>query len=264
MGERRRGWLKGCALGCGTLSLIAVLGLLAVTLRTCVPLGSASRARSTLDDRFGPPEAYRPAPDGSIPAERIEVFLDVRADLRASCAEFEALRAKMERVENLDEHPASGREVAGITRGFASVAVGIAPLIGEFFDQRNSALLDAGMGLGEYTYIFAAAYRDQLHDEATRRELFFEGGISPEVTAALRAVLSNQLAESAEPSAKLERDIRLMTHDPQLLPWADGLPEPLERSLAPYRERLDAAYCNATAGMALDQGSRRAMIIALY
>jgi len=265
MREERRVWIKGCAVGCGTVSAVVALALLAVTLRTCIPLGAAHRARSRLDDRFGPPGSFRPAPDGVVPPQRLDVFLEVRAKLRDACVEFEALQGKMRRVETLDEGaPPSGGEVAEATGGMASVAVGIAPFIGEFFERRNRALLDAGMGLGEYSYIYSVVYRDELHDDAVHSELFFEGGLAPEVHAVLRSVLANQLASGARDPEELEREIRLMTEDPQRLPWADGLPDRLRKSLAPYRERLDAAYCRATAGIAMDHGSRRALVIALY
>jgi hypothetical protein len=264
MGERRRTWIKGCFIGCGSFAAIIGLALLAVTLRTCAPLSSANRARSELDERFGPPASYRPTPDGVIPEERLRVFLGVRDELREPCERFEAMWTKMQRVENLDEQMASGREVASTTKGMASVSMGIAPFLGEFFDQRNNALLDAGMGLGEYSYIFVVVYRDQLHDESIHDELFFEGGLSPEVLATLRSVIANQRDASADVPPSLEQEIRSMAENLERLPWAEGLPDTLATSLAPYRERLDESYCGGTAGIAMDQGSGRAMKIALY
>jgi len=122
------------------------------------------------------------------------------------------------------------------------------------------------MGLGEYTYIFALSYRERL--EQPGDELFFEGGLSPEVLAVLRAVLSAQLAASTgTPDTQrqlLEQEIRASRDDPRRLPWAKQLPPAIEESLIPFRDRLDRAYCNSTAGIDMDPDSRRAMIIALY
>ena len=236
-----------------------------------MPLGSASRARDRLEARFGAPGDFRPAPDGAIPAERLRAFLDVGARLAGSCEESEDLQAKMRRVERLDEGELpSGREVAGSTRGLAFVTAEIAPFIGTFFDRRNQALLEAEMGLGEYAYIFALAYRDRIAGEPTRGELFFEGGLSPDVLGALRSCLSNQLDGATGDDApagrhrSLEREIRLMREDPQRLPWADRLPDAVQESLAPFRDRLDDIYCASIAGIAMDPDSGRALIIALY
>jgi hypothetical protein len=269
MGEGTRSLLKGCATGCGALVLVVIVALAVVTVRTCVPLQSAGRARARLEARFGPPESFTPAPDGAIPAERIETFLIVRRTLAPLCERFDSAQGKMRSVGELDEKETpSGREVADTTKGFAEVAAGIAPLVGEFFEQRNHALFDAGMGLGEYSYIFALAYREQLLDDSMREELFYQGGpISIDSLATLRSVLSHQLDESAAAAPgrpSLEREIRAMEEDRLRLPWRDELPVYVARSLAPHRVRLDESYCRATAGIELDRDSRRALAIALY
>jgi hypothetical protein len=272
MAERSRGWLKGCAIGCGVLALVPILGLLIVSVRTCVPLRSASRAQARLEALFGPPESFVPPPDGVVPAARIQAFLVVRRSLAEVCQHAEAMQQQMQRVEKLDgaDSP-SGREVAGTTKGLGEVAAGIAPLIAELFEQRNHALLEAGMGLGEYSYIFALAYREQLLGESIREVLFCaDGPVAPEVLAALRAMLSHQLEASTSEERNegehrsLEREIRAMEADPQRLPWQDGLPDAIEVSLAPHRALLDAAYCGSTAQMDMDRHSRRAILCALY
>ena len=265
MAKKPRGWFRGFAVGTGVLVLIPVLLLLVVGVRTCVPLGAAGRARTRLDERFGPPGSFTPSADGSIPHERIRAFLEVRGKLAAPCKQFETLQASMRRIDQLDEEAPSGAELVGATRGLASVGAGITPTIGKFFEQRNNALLEAEMGLGEYTYIFALSYRNQLL-EGTGHELFFDGGLSPDVLAVLRAALSNQLALSTgsdnEPGP-LEREIRALQEDSKRLPWSERLPPAIEESQRPFRDQLDRAYCGATAGIDMDPDSRRAMIIAL-
>ncbi len=260
MGEGSRRWLKGCAIGCGSLALVLLLVVAAVGVRTCVPLRGAKRTMARLEARFGPAGSFVPFPDGAIPPGRLDAFLAVRSALSDTCPRFEAFLRRMERMEHLDETATSGREIAEMSRGFARAAAGIAPLIGKFFEGRNGALLEAEMGLGEYTYIFALAYRDRLLDESFRRELFSEGGpIGPEASEALRGMLATLDAE-----AGAEAEIRRMERDPRRLPWQDGLPAAVESSLLTYRERLDRAFCSATAGIELDPDSRRAMFIALY
>jgi hypothetical protein len=178
----------------------------------------------------------------------------------------------MRRVEQLNEADSlTGREVAETTKGLAGASAEIAPFIGEFFEQRNRSLLEAEMGLGEYSYIFLVAYRDQLLDEAIHDELFSEGGpLAPEVQVTLRTMLTHQLERleadggTGDPRQRLEHEIEAMEQDPSRLPWQDGLPAAIETALAPHRGQLDAAFCSATAGIAMDRNSRRALIIALY
>jgi hypothetical protein len=247
------------------VALIPVLALVVVSVRTCVPLGIAGRARVQLDEQFGPPESFTPSSDGSITAARVRAFLEVRGKMAASCEQFEIMQAKMRRVEAIDEEAPSREQLVGATKGLASVGAGITPFIGEFFEQRNKGLLEAQMGLGEYTYIFAVSYRSQL--EELGDELFFEGGLSPEVLAMLRGALSRQLVVStgSDDAARrlLEQEIRAAQDDPRRLPWPEQLPPAIEESLRPFRDQLDRTYCSATAGIDMDPDSRRAMIIAL-
>ena len=272
MAKKSKGWLKGCAIGCGVLVLIPVLIVLAVSVRTCVPLRTASRDLGRLEEKFGPPGAFAPPADGAIPDPRIGAFLEVRQAMMAPCERFQGLWEKMERVEQLDEAESlSGREVADTTKALGGAAAEIAPFVGEFFEQRNRSLLEAEMGLGEYSYIFVLAYHEQLLDRTIHRELFTEGGLfSPEAQATLRTILTHQLDQLTTDRVdddlrrQLEREIDAMEQDPQRVPWQDGLPTPIESALEPHREQLDDSFCKATAGIALDHSSRRALIIALY
>jgi hypothetical protein len=272
MAEKSKGWLKGCAVGCGVLVLIPVLIVLVVGVRTCAPLRSANRDLARLEERFGPPDAYTPTADGAIPADRVQVFLEMRESMRGLCERMQGTWEQMRRVEQLDEsETVTGREVAETTKGLAGASAEIAPFVGEFFEQRNRSLLEVQMGLGEYSYIFMMAYRDQLLDEAIHDELFSEGGpLAPEVQATLRTMLTHQLerltADGGADDARqrFEDEIEAMAQDTSRLPWQDGLPAAIETALAPHQEQLDEAFCKSTAGIALDQSSRRALIIALY
>ena len=68
----------------------------------------------------------------------------------------------------------------------------------------------------------------------------------------LLAMMRNQLADLEEDERDpwrrtVAEEVAAMESDPYRLPWRDGLPEPLLRSLEPYRERLEATYsplCN--------------------
>ena len=272
MGEGRHSLLKGCAATCGVLMLIVVGGLALIGVRTCVPLVGADRDLARLEERFGPADAYTPADDGAIPGERLQRFLAVRRALDATCDEFSAMLGQMERVETIGENDTpSGREVAGTTRGFAEVAAGIAPAVGRFFERRNRALLEAGLGLGEYSYVYAMAYRDQLLDPAFKHDLFSGGRTLPATAQhTLAAVLENQLHAARAQRApadwveRLEREVDGLRNTGAHLPWSTGLPPPLAASLETSGDALDRGFCRATAGIELDRGARRALALALY
>ena len=135
------------------------------------------------------------------------------------------------------------------------------------------------MGLGEYSYIYVLAYYswmgrspadgppfrlvgdsrevrgwDEEHwgkvDEFDVREDRMERMLRT-VNRQVLPMLRNQLADldAAGPWRQaLEAEIAAMEADPLRLPWADGVPEVIERSLAPFHDRLDQSYseqCNA-------------------
>ena len=68
----------------------------------------------------------------------------------------------------------------------------------------------------------------------------------------LLPMLRNQLADLGDDERdpwrrSIAEEIEAMESDRYRLPWRDGFPEPLERSLEPYRGRLDESYsplCN--------------------
>lgn len=143
-------------------------------------------------------------------------------------------------------------------------------LTGRFFKLRNEALLDAEMGLKEYSYIFALAYHDLLLSEQTRREIFSDGNaLSPEASIMLKDCLARQL--EAIPQAQgegfgrggLEVELKNMTDDPGRLLWQDGLPDAIQASIIPHRDQLDQFFCKATAGLEMEQDARRALWVAI-
>ena len=149
------------------------------------------------------------------------------------------------------------------------------PRMGGFFKVRNQALLDAGMGRGEYTYLYLIAYRDQLLSP-TRN---FDGaelarhGPNKRVRVALVQILNNQLAAvdtrltvaDDQPLAafrdSLAEEIARLDSDPEAWPWQEGLPAMLAASLSPYRARLDALFCEYTLSLEFMQNRQRGLSI---
>jgi hypothetical protein len=155
--------------------------------------------------------------------------------------------------------------------------VGLLTEIADFYRTRNEQLLAHEMGLGEYYYIYCLAYYAWLGksvadgppfrlvsgedhsegvDEFDVREERRERILS-HARSALLPMLRNQLArlEEQDPGEdariwrqSLKAEIAALEADPYRLPWRDGLPEPLQTSLGPFRSRLEESYsatCNA-------------------
>ena len=68
-------------IGCGVILLIGILLAVAASLftrDTMRGIDGTIEARTELDERFGETDRFTPWPDGAIPAERMETFLQVR------------------------------------------------------------------------------------------------------------------------------------------------------------------------------------------
>jgi hypothetical protein len=294
MGGKRSAWWTGCGIGCGVILLlvIGIVVLTAVFVRDSVRgFDTAVENRAALEERFGSPGDYVPPPDGAIPAERMELFLRVRegtASVRETVGEtFGSFDIPDERARELEE--ASFWERLRFVGGMSRNAFGLAGELGGFFEARNHALLDAEMGLGEYTYIYVLAYYSWLgHAPAdgmpgTRVHVEPDGD-APPVTAGVRSMrrlsrrahgdlidmLRGQLgavdrAPDPMPSAEwrdvLAAEIAALQEDRFRVPWQEGLPAQIEASLEPYRQRLEATYDPLTDEFELQRVTKRGMSI---
>jgi len=142
-------WLIGCGLGCGLFVALG-LGLGAAgwygVRHVAKRAESIEAAGDSLAVRFGPAEAYAPPIDGSLAADRLEAFLEARRLM-------ESARERTSRtLAVLDGSKSSGvpaRIVAGVS---------FVPQLLTFVAERDRALLTAGMGTGEYLYIYTVAF----------------------------------------------------------------------------------------------------------
>lgn len=263
-GKRNANWL----LGCGLVALVPLLFVAVVGARTCGPLQSALEARAELLERHGQPGEYSPPPAG-IPPERFELFLEVRRALAGTCTRFGSIQGSMDGIDELgDRADATGKEIARAMGGLGEIAGSITPLVGEFFEQRNQALLQADMGFGEYGFLYLLSYQEALRAGSAPRGIFAaSGNIRPEVGQAIGSVLRRSIAGLDEDDPlrpALEREARLLEADPTNVPFRDGLPDLFAQSLAPYRSRLDEVYCPFLAEIELDLNAGPALIDAIY
>jgi hypothetical protein len=224
---------------------------------------AAERAEDRLEAEYGLVGEFTP-PAGQVAADRVEAFLAVR-ELMAP-----QRTALMESVEALA--PAAGR--GGAVGGLRAARAGItmAPRILEFARARNEALLEIGMGSGEYTWMYWLTYYawighpvdesllDDIMEERSESDdsmqMHIDGMDTEHLEWQLRrdleAMLRNLEGEiaadpnRAELSELVAGELEAMDADRSRMPWQDGLPEVFVVGLDRYRDRLEASYSPAT------------------
>jgi hypothetical protein len=266
-------WLIGCGIGCAVVILIVLILIASgyFFIKNIVDEFKDTEAvTEVLTERFGRITDFCPNPDGAITAERVEAFLSAREAFRPIRERIAESLAKLSQKKDIDEvEVGKPRSVFTMMR----LGFGIIPQTAEFIKTRNEALLEAGMGLGEYYYIYVMAYyswlgkspedgpgfqivgpdededfgywgredSQEMRQERMRRRL----------NRMLLPMLHNQLEKlQTEGGAatlgnwqqELEREIEAMEEDRERLLWQDGLPAVIETSLRPYRDQLEASY----------------------
>jgi hypothetical protein len=266
-------WLVGCGIGCAAIILILILlgvGGYVFFKNLIGEFKDQEELMATLTERYGEIADFCPEPDGSIGRDRIEAFLAVRDA-------FSPYREKLER-SMMELQNRVGRSEVEVKKPknvleMIKLGFGLVPQVAEFMKFRNQALLDAEMGMGEYTYIYAIAYFSwlgKLPEDGPDFEVMEEGGGSRlsemdvkeireerrdsmlrRLHRMLLPMLQNQrekLAAGGAPETApewqnlLDAEIQAMNADRFRLPWEDGLPEVIKASLDPYQDRLEQSY----------------------
>lgn len=258
MEDKTWGCLKQTAIGCGVLMVIAIALPFVLGIMMMGPFKRAVDDRHAIEEKFGPQEAFVPPVSGVPSADRIEVFLGVRRAFAEPCADLTRAEKQMQKMETFDDQDEVDRmEVMREAFSLTKSMMGVGPVLGHFYEVRNQSLLEAGMGLGEFTYIFAVAYNDRLLDEPQGEQLFGPSATNRRVRRALLAMLESQLevlqSEGGGETeiAALETEIDAMREDDRRIPWQDGIPPAITEALAPYRAELDELYCPAMAALEL-------------
>lgn len=149
MAGSAKNWLIGCGIGCGLLIALGV-GLGAAGyfgVRHVVKRAEGlEAARDSLVARFGPPESYVPPADGSLAPERVEAFLMARHLMKP-------VRERTSRTLAVLDGTSGGSLPERVRAGANFV-----PHMLAFIEDRDRALLQAGLGSGEYQYLYSLAY----------------------------------------------------------------------------------------------------------
>lgn len=247
--------------------------------RTTAGFNQAVEVRGTLEERFGPADSFVPPADGAVPPQRMEAFLAVRE------ATAQARERLADTWSDIPLSPAAARELESqrLPRKLRSVfeiarsGVGLGAEMGQLYAARNEALLASGMGLGEYTYIYALAFYSWLGhspsdgpENAARGDSANDVAFGPRmgnmfmerIRRELLQMLRHQLASLPEGADEpwrrtLAEEIAAMEAKPRRLPWQGGLPPAIAESFEPYRERLEASYDPVTNAFDLGRNRRR-------
>lgn len=292
MSENSSKWLKGCGIGCGSIILIIFLLMAGgyFFIKDKVEFFEEIDASNRqLEDRYGEIRDYTPEADGEIDPARLEAFLTVRdntAGLRTNLSR--AVDRLSGNIEDVEDEGDTFWNVWGLV----SKGVGIIPQIVEFYKERNQGLLDVGMGLGEYYYIYITAYVSWLEKPLEDGPKFpLMGGKSfrnfdwhefdqeyrdyddfgkdvrtqrrDQLTRKIRRIIlrmmRRQLDELEDRTnydsswfTSLSEEIEKIEDDQDRLPWQDGLPDQLIESLSPFRERFENSYSSMLNSMELN------------
>jgi hypothetical protein len=260
--------LAGCGVGC-LLATVVLVGVGWMGFRwarlAAEAVETAGRTENELEERYGTVRDFHPPAEVWAPADRLDVFLAVRRSLAPQRA------ALSEAIGALAVTEGEGGVVGGLRAARAGVR--LAPRTLEFASARNQALLDADMGLGEYTWLYWLTYHaflgrpaddSLLHDIMAERaesqdglEMHFDAGLEPEriswrLRRDIRAMLRTLVTEIAsDPERSSLRDLvsaelELLDADQARVPWQDGMPDELAIGLEPYRDSLEESYSPAT------------------
>lgn len=273
-------WAIGCGTGCGFVLLLLVgFGTCSyVGVRKVVTQAEGIEASfEELDEHFGHSRDFTPELDGTIPAERMEVFLAAR-EAMAPAGEQSALL--MARLEDKSMTPGPKMVLAKIQAGVRFI-----PAMLAFVEERNRTLVEYGMGLGEYQYIYASAFFAYLGEDPADGPSFRMAGDEDDEDAGpvrwgvhtgdsdsgdvredrdkeVRRYLNRSLGEIARNQLEaldlalaaggnddlrpwrdeLALEVDAMDREPRRVLWDEGLPDQLRDSLEPYRDRLAASY----------------------
>jgi len=207
-------------------------------------------------------ETFTPGLDGTIPADRIERFLAVRHALTPWCDTFTEYRAAfvgMDELEKAEEDPEAGDAAKRVGTVFSALWE-MGRTVGEYLIARNQTLMENGMGLGEYTWIYGITYYSWLGN--TPEDFVKSGGTGTKVFhGRVRAQIMEMIARHATDLKGVDElaagvwqaELDLLGQDEDRIPFQDGLPFGLRESLAPFRGQLEQMFCPATGELEITQ-----------
>ncbi len=259
-------WITGIAIGCAGILVVSALigGVGYLFVRDVIQRADEmARLQEEVQSEHGGIDDYVPAVDGSIPADRMRAFLHVR---EYSAAVRDRLASSFDNIAADLDNVQQGGGFLSVVRLFGR-GVDVVPHFTEFYTARCQALLEARMGIGEYSYIYSTAYYSFLAkplEDGPGVLLVRDGGHSDQVPAEevparrrglilkrIHSVVVHSLENGRSAArgpwqALAGRELSLLRAHPERIPWEDGLPAALTRSLEPFRAELEGQYLPLT------------------
>jgi len=258
--SKRNGWRL---LAMGTVIFFIGTGIYFYS----VTVGESKKLEQTLIERHGWADRYTPPVDGVLLPARLESFIRVREAVQDNCVVFHKILDDVIGLEALeaDKDMPAGEKASKSLDSFKSM-FSIAPGFLEFMDARNQALLNEQMGLGEYIYIYLAAYGEQLAEDTNSVYADMEEAhISPRSRSEFTQMLLNQAnaleatgtgIEKTALIGELRGEAEALDSGAQASPWPNGPPERTAESLLPFRNQLSELYCTGIVKTELMQKNR--------
>ena len=239
-------WLKIGGIGCAVALALAALAVGAIVSLTFRGYGRGFEVEGQLDRAYGQYESYRIPPHGTIPPDRLDRFIAVRRALIPRCAEVSDVTGSFARVQAAAREP--DPDVPGLfDRAGAAIRrlprVGL--VFGAYVNDRNKALLDNGMGLGEYTWIYVVGYFGLLQQPpsavlpSSDRPDVFRDRVFPE-TARL---IERHIEQAGITTGPWVDELARLRDDPGHVPFSGTLPPELAASLEPHHQALAGVAC---------------------
>lgn len=159
-----RKWKRGLGIGCLIAALVVVAVLGAGTWyagRINKEYKEVRDSEKTLLAATEKEEGFRPPAAGIPTSDRIEVFLKVREEMAPWCRTMASASGQFAD----DRERQRGGGVKDLLR-VVNTGSDLMPIYAGFWTARNEALLNHGMGPGEYTYIYRRVYLTWLPSDS--------------------------------------------------------------------------------------------------
>ncbi len=249
------------------IPLLIVLAIVGFWTMVMSVSGKAIDSREALEAALPATDEYTPDRSGAIPAERMAIFLDIRRRLKPVQGELLDVHGAIRNVESVSE-PAdeqSTRESLELLKPVPKSMFKLAFYLAEYSTTRNELLLERGMGLGEYSWIYVIAHYSWLEYDPSR---LIESSSNPRVyqdrvAGQVREMIRRHIEGSGEGASEMKRleswrnDLELFDSDPERVPFRQNLPLEIIESLEPHRDELIALYSPELDELALMRTHRK-------
>jgi hypothetical protein len=152
----------GCGIGCGVIVLfiIIIVGIGYYLIKdSVVAFKETEASMKRLIKEYGRVQDFCPESDGAIKPDRVKAFLQVRESLIPIVKDMkQSLVHIIDGIDRAEDEGSSFWSMVGIIKDISRTL----PHLAKYFTARNRKLMDVGMGLGEYYYIYVVAYYSWL------------------------------------------------------------------------------------------------------